>query len=86
MRPDEDRCRGVSRMSAERDYAAMARRFVEAVTRGADDEVTALLTDDVLQEEFPNRLLPTGATQDLAATREAGQRDEHAMARRPTRC
>jgi ketosteroid isomerase-like protein len=31
-------------------------------------------TPDVLQEEFPNRLVPTGARRDLAALREAGER------------
>ena len=67
-------------MSAEPDYAALARRFVEAVARGDDAEVAALLADDVLQEEFPNRLLPGGETRDLAAIREAGERGKRVMA------
>ncbi len=68
-------------MSADPDYAALARRFVEAVSRGADDEVRALLADDVLQEEFPNRLLPAGATRDLAGIREAGERGKRGLTR-----
>ena len=61
-------------MPADPDYAAVARQFVEAVARGADEEVTALLADDVQQEEFPSRLLPNGTTRDRAAMREAGER------------
>jgi ketosteroid isomerase-like protein len=68
-------------MSAELDYGALARRFVEAVARGAKDEVDALLADDVQQEEFPNRLLPSGITRDRAAMREAGERGSRVMAR-----
>jgi ketosteroid isomerase-like protein len=68
-------------MSADVDYAALARRFVEAVERGASDEVAAMLADDVQQEEFPNRLLPNGATRDLVAIREAGERGKRVVAR-----
>src|SRR5262245_40692323 len=68
-------------MSADPDYAQLARRFVEAVARGADDEVASLLADDVLHEEFPNRLLPAGATRDLAGIRAAGERGKRVMAR-----
>jgi ketosteroid isomerase-like protein len=66
-------------MSPDLDHVALARQFVHAVARGADDEVAALLADDVLQEEFPNRVLPHGATRDLAAIREAGQRGKRVM-------
>jgi ketosteroid isomerase-like protein len=68
-------------MPADLDYAAVARQFVEAVARGADEEVTALLADDVQQEEFPNRLLPSGTTRDRAAMREAGERGKRVLAR-----
>ena len=47
--------------------------------RGASDEVAALLADDVLQEEFPNRLLPNGTTRDRAAMLEAGERGKKVM-------
>jgi ketosteroid isomerase-like protein len=67
-------------MPADPDYTALARQFVEAVARGADDEVRALLADDVQQEEFPNRLLPNGTTRDRAAMLEAGERGKRVMA------
>jgi steroid delta-isomerase-like uncharacterized protein len=63
----------------EAENLALARRFVAAVERGASDEVAALLADDVVQEEFPNRLLPAGATRDRAAMLEAGERGKKAM-------
>ena len=37
-------------------------------------------TADVVQEEFPNRLLPEGARRDLAAMREAALRGQALMA------
>ena len=37
-------------------------------------------TADVIQEEFPNRLLPEGARRDLAAMREAALRGQALMA------
>ena len=58
-------------MATEPEHLALARRFIAAVERGATDEVAALLAEDVLQEEFPNRLLPNGARRDRAAMLEA---------------
>ena len=34
---------------------------------------------DVVQREFPNRLVPDGATRDLAALRSASERGKHAV-------
>jgi ketosteroid isomerase-like protein len=68
-------------MSADPDYVMLGRQFAGAAARGADDEVAAPLADDVRHEEFPNRLLPRGATRDLAAIREAGERGKRVMAR-----
>jgi ketosteroid isomerase-like protein len=67
-------------MATEPDCLALARRFISAVERGATEEVAALLAEDVLQEEFPNRLMPNGATRDRAAMLEAGERGKKAMA------
>jgi hypothetical protein len=61
-------------MAIERDNLALARQFVSAVERGVSDEVAALLPEDVLHEEFPNRLMPNGATRDKAAILTAGER------------
>src|SRR5262245_32490875 len=66
-------------MAIEPDNLALARQFVSAVERGASDEVAALLAEDVLQEEFPNRLMPNGATRDKAAILAAGERGKKAM-------
>ena len=68
-------------MSTEADSLALARRFVEAVERGDAAAVAALLAGDVQQEEFPNRLLPSGMTRDRAAIQEAGERGKRVMAR-----
>jgi SAM-dependent methyltransferase len=61
-------------MAVEPDNLALARQFVSAVERGASDEVAALLAEDMLQEEFPNLLMPQGATRDKAAILAAGER------------
>jgi ketosteroid isomerase-like protein len=47
---------------------ALARKYIAAVEAGATgDALAAFFTPDVVQEEFPNRLTPKGATRDLAA-------------------
>src|SRR5215212_7735487 len=58
-----------------------ARRYLAAIEAGsagdagsAAESAEAFFTPDVLQEEFPNRLVPTGARRDLAALREAAER------------
>ena len=53
----------------------IALRYVEALSAGADAEAIGLFfTPDVIQEEFPNRLLPNGATRDLASLKEGRRR------------
>lgn len=50
----------------------VALRYIEGLSSGMDaEELTQFFTSDVVQEEFPNRLLPNGATRDLAALKEA---------------
>jgi len=44
------------------------------------DELAAFYTDDVIQEEFPNRLQPHGARRDLPAILEAALRGRGVMA------
>ena len=55
--------------------AAFVRAFLDAIER---DQVVGHEADwyaaDAVQMEFPNRLAPNGATRDLAAIREAGER------------
>jgi ketosteroid isomerase-like protein len=56
-----------------------ARRYIAALSGGGDsDEVARFFAPDVVQEEFPNRLLPHGARRDLAALKEARMRG-HAL-------
>jgi|SRR5690606_23936656 len=46
---------------------ARARRYLDALERFATgDELAAFFTHDVVQEEFPNRLVPNGARRGLA--------------------
>jgi ketosteroid isomerase-like protein len=47
---------------------ALARRYLRALETEADPEMLReLFTDDVVQREYPNRLVAEGATRDLAA-------------------
>ena len=62
------------------DNLAIARQYLAAIESGADFEtVAAFLTDDVIQEELPNRLTPRTARRDLAAMREASERGRKVM-------
>src|SRR5438093_4997258 len=62
------------------DKVEMARRYFAAIECGASfEEVAAFLTDDVIQEEFPNRITLSTARRDLAAMREASVRGHKVM-------
>jgi ketosteroid isomerase-like protein len=58
----------------------LARRYLSAIeastdpTRAGGEQAADFFHPDVLQEEFPNRFVPTGAKRDLAALKEAGAR------------
>ena len=59
----------------------IARRYVEALASGVDaDGLATFYTTDVVQEEFPNRLVPNGATRDLEALRQGRLRGKALMA------
>ena len=67
-------------MSTASDNLALARSYLEAIERGATgDELADLFTADVVQEEFPNRLVPQGARRDLAAILEGAERGQKVM-------
>ena len=58
-------------MSAAENLAT-ARRYIAALGSGASaDEINQYFSPDVVQEEFPNRLVPNGATRDLEALKQA---------------
>lgn len=61
------------------DLLRLAREYLESV--GQADELGGLrfFADDVVQVEFPNRLVPAGATRDLAALRDAAERGRKVM-------
>ena len=67
-------------MPSESDNLAVARRYLEAIERGNPGDCLAFFAEDVVQEEFPNRLVPQGARRDLAGLREAAQRGGKVMA------
>jgi ketosteroid isomerase-like protein len=49
----------------------VAKRYIAGLSAGMDaDALGQFYTADVVQEEFPNRLLPNGATRDLEAMRQ----------------
>ena len=64
----------------ERDNLETARRYLAAIEASTDATSTSesgadsFFAADVVQEEFPNRFVPTGARRDLAALRAAAER------------
>jgi len=66
-------------MSETIDNLAIARHYLKAIESGDPERNLAFFADDVVQEEFPNRFVPNGATRDLAALREAARRGGKVM-------
>lgn len=59
------------------DNVATAKRYLAAIEQGLTGEALAeFYTPDVVQEEFPNRLVPNGARHDLAAILDAAVRGQ----------
>ena len=64
----------------ETENLAAARRYITALSNGAGaDEVGQFYAPDVVQEEFPNRLVPGGATRDLGALLDAAARGQRVL-------
>jgi len=58
----------------------VVRRYLAAIEAGATgDALAAFFTPDVVQEEFPNRLVPGGATRDLGALLDAAARGQRVL-------
>jgi ketosteroid isomerase-like protein len=54
-----------------------AKRYIDGLSAGMGaDELGQFYTPDVVQEEFPNRFLPNGATRDLEAMRQGRLRGQ----------
>lgn len=57
------------------DNLDIAKRYLSRLSGGArPEELDAFFAPDVVQEEFPNRLMPNGATRDLQAMKEGRAR------------
>jgi ketosteroid isomerase-like protein len=62
---------------ADNANVEIALRYVEALSSGeGPEEIGQFYAPDVVQEEFPNRLLPDGATRDLAALKDGRKRGQ----------
>lgn len=67
-------------MSQEAENLRAVRAFFEAVQAGeSDGALERLYAEDVVQEEFPNRFLPDGATRGLTELRAAAERGRKVM-------
>ena len=63
-----------------RSRTDIAKTYLAALEAGATgDALAAFFTDDVVQEEFPNRLVPAGARRDLAALLDGAVRGQKVM-------
>jgi ketosteroid isomerase-like protein len=69
---------GASSMSV--NHLDTARRYLAAIeAREAPEVIAAFYADDVIQEEFPNRLTPKGARRDARQLAEASERGRKVM-------
>lgn len=61
-------------------HLALAYRYLAALEAGTvGDALAAFFTPDVVQEEFPNRLLPAGARRDLNALLDGAVRGQRVL-------
>jgi ketosteroid isomerase-like protein len=61
------------------DLLSLAREYLDSIGRADELGGLRFFADDVVQVEFPNRLVPNGATRDLAALRDAAERGRKVM-------
>ena len=67
-------------MTFEADNLARARGYIQDIERGLTGAaLAAYFAPGVIQEEFPNRLVPQGARRDLAAILEGAERGQQVM-------
>ena len=58
----------------------VVKRYLAAIEAGATgDALAAFFTSDVVQQEFPNRLVPAGAERDLRGLLDAAARGRQAI-------
>ncbi|GAC1331781.1 MAG: hypothetical protein NVSMB22_23830 [Chloroflexota bacterium] len=59
---------------------ALAGAYLTALEQGVTgNDLAAFFTDDVVQDEFPNRFVPGGARRDLPGILDAAVRGKHVM-------
>jgi ketosteroid isomerase-like protein len=59
------------------DNLPAARRYLSAIASGATrDELAAFFAPEIVQQEFPNRLNPAGATRNLPDILESAERGQ----------
>jgi ketosteroid isomerase-like protein len=64
----------------EHPNLATIRRYLAALERGdAFEALRDVFTEDVVQREFPNRLVPNGATRDFAALAEGNEKGKRVI-------
>ena len=69
-------------MAPQPDNIALARRYLQAIESGSTGaDLASFFTSDVVQEEFPNRLVAQGARRDLNAVLEGAARGQQVIAR-----
>jgi ketosteroid isomerase-like protein len=62
------------------DHSAFVRRYLGAISAGATGPALAAYYDpEAIQEEFPNRLTPNGASRNLAALLEGAERGKKVL-------
>jgi len=61
------------------DLLRLAHDYLESIGRADELGGLRFFADDVVQVEYPNPLLPNGATRDLAALRDAAERGRKVM-------
>ena len=67
-------------MSAEHPNLEATRRYLQALERSVDAAALAeFFAPDVVQEEFPNRLVPAGARRNLGDLIEAARRGKQVL-------
>lgn len=58
------------------DNLDITRQYLNAIERGSVQESVAFYSPDVIQQEFPNRLVPNGIERNLSALHEAALRGQ----------
>lgn len=61
-------------MSADSELLTIVKKYFKSIESEDPEASLRFFASDVVQEEFPNRLVPTGAKRDLTALREGAHK------------